>query len=58
MRKIRRAAWRASRGIFAVAAAVAFILLYPFGAIVNALEDPKIMTDAEKREYYGYSRKD
>lgn len=58
MRTIRRAAWKAARGAFTIVAVMAFMLLYPFGVIVDMLEDTEIMTTEEKREYYGYSRRD
>lgn len=59
MRKIRRAAWKIAALPFWIVAAVAGLILYGCMTPLERLERPErpeLMTDEEKREYYGYGR--
>lgn len=58
MRKIRRAAWRIAALPFRIVAEVAGLTLCCCVVILEWMERPELMTDAEKRKYYGYGRFD
>lgn len=58
MRKIRRAAWKIAALPFQIVAEVAGLTLCCCVVILERMARPELMTDEEKRDYYGYGRND